>query len=390
MDDMRNGILVLVAAVFAGVCVAADVDESARDQGIPLGSNGRISPYAELGVTYDSNVTLTPTNNSDIYVYERVGLLLSKETGVGMINMNLWTGWRQYQEMTDMNETDWGETLSYTATLFDHATLTLSQSYTKSQSDKDFLTDLIGDIRSLNLGLAYEDELTDRTRYALGYNTSGGEYNDANLFDWSSHSVLLGLQYLYSEETTLSSDLQVGLLSSEGFTNSAMTYSVRLGAQTVLTEKTAGGAGVSWMYVEGPPSVASPGVFGGLTWQAAETLSLGLTMDTAITPAVEYESNYIINYTTVLSASLALTERITASSNVGLHYHTYTEDVLHNDGSVGPLTVMVYTAGAALTYSPPWRYATLFTRIDWQSQESDLTDRDWTRTAVTAGIRLQY
>lgn len=387
---MRIRLLALIFPTLAGVCMMVHAEDPGRDQGIPLGTNGRISPYAEVGVTADSNVTLTETNNSDIYVYERVGLVISKETAIGLINMDLWALWKQYQEFTDLNQTDWGESLTYTATFFEHATLSFSQSYTKSQSDKDFLTDLIGDIRSLNLGLTYEDELSERTRYALGYNTSGGQYNDASLFDWSSHSVLLGVRYLYTEETTLSSDVQVGLLSSEGFTNSTMTYSVRLGAQTILTEKTAGSAGVSWMYVEGPPSVATPGVFGGLTWQAAETLSFGLTMDTTITPAVEYESNYIINYTTVLSASLALTERITAASNVGLHYHTYTEDVLHSDGSVGPLTVMVYTAGAALTYSPPWRYATLFTRIDWQSQESDPADRDWTRTAVTAGIRLQY
>lgn len=358
-------------------------------EGILIGDT-LIRPYADGSVAFDSNVLLTSSNVEDTVLNGLAGITINSSGKSGSaVGLHVWVLSKKYREYEELTATDIGESLSLTADLADMAKFTISQNYSKSTEDKNFLADFVGDMKHFSGSMGYAFPVGKRLIADVGFFAKSGVYDQEQLYDWDEQGGMLRLLYKATEDTSAILDTSATRMSSSGQTNATMSYAARAGARTQVTDKTDVEGTLGVVSVDDESGSLSPSLQGAAHWQASDNSRFVLDATTQVYPAPQYAENYVVANRCLLGITVEASETVSLSADATLQYNTYTEDIVV-DEVYRHLTETVVAGGAMIVYAVPLRFLNLYARVETQEKTTSIDEGGYDRRRLILGLRLQY
>lgn len=260
----------ILAASSALATLTLIVASSDAGTGLGLGS-WRLSPYLELGGTYDSNVYKTrDAEVSDVYAEPELGLRFSSSTETNRLTLggNLFYSRREYASESDLSFNTYGDNVGLRYGEQQRSFAELVQSFRRVRDNDRHASDIetsglsasmVQDIHTLSaqrdvhqLGATAEQRLTDKTDLTVGYRYASSAYDEEGFFDLDGHLGQADLAYLLTDKTAAFVSFRYGVQSQEESSGTADLATVRLGLQARGTEKVTCKIGIGMERYERP------------------------------------------------------------------------------------------------------------------------------------------
>lgn len=413
MKRYAGWLVVAVALVLAGSLGSA----SAANLGDVGGVNVKLTPYGEVGGSWDSNPFLVETGEEDLFFAELeagadlalTGRMLSIQLG-GYINERLYSK----DVPSDLEDPSFGERFTVLAGDRDTARIRLYQSYQDvtdysrmiqgdlTMADTD--TSLVSEDRSdrtrrtlMDVAFNVGRDITDKTMADLSYAFHAVDYDSEVLYDTTRQNVGAQFGWLATSKGAAIAYGEYGIESSDSYADDAGWFTVQVGYMTRASDKVNARCAVGVQSYDSTTLVARDGSSSGDlgrqtgfsaslagTWKVTDRLSLAALADRGMA-AASIEPNVREITRVGIAANQAIASKIGVSAGCSYRY----DDYLLANTSGQERNVNAVGVNAAVNYRP-YTWARFFVAASYEDSNSNLEGEDYAQTRVTVGSHFEY
>ena len=409
----------LVSLSFIALCAQAGPGDGIRVAGDALTA----SPFAAIGVSYESDTLMTPEEEMDDVSYDfTAGVDLNGKATWATASLRGWYQTRTYDTIDERNSDNLGESFSVAFSEVAGIAIGLSQSYSKitdygfNESDvglapmgqQQYDAYLLEGVTlaaereqqsyGLNLGRAFRKlHLTAGAGFSsASYDTAdagyaSNSYENEELGGSDAISASAGAEYELTPKMSAVLTLGGSQQDSDVLMDDAISASARVGARYRATAKVDVAATVG--YMQNDAGETSDGVElkqSGLAydvsgvWQCSRKASASISAGSSMAASEAYAEN--IKRADAISASLDydLSARWGASVSASARRDSYDDAI---DGETSPEQDGV-GGSAALTYQAPGNFLSVTLRANHDRYSSNIEDDyDITRVSLAANVK---
>lgn len=379
-------------------------------EGFKLDEHTSFSPFVEGSYTYDSNVGLLPSGNSDEDWFRDfvAGGSLLRLTDWMSANLRLWWQTREYQDHTALNDSTWQE--NFDGVFGDRRQLATMVSQKHSDvSDYEFTQSDVGarnqekqavgrllEGRTIRVPRTLDDmgaavgHDTDKLETQVGLNYGAADFKDPKLHDFNETSGDLNLGYKSSDKMAETLAFTYGGLNTDNGMSDLSYWKVKLGTRINTSYKTSINAGAGIQEMDSTLSTgekANDQSFHydlAATWAVTERLSIQAFGRNEILPTMAYSDNAMEINQFSLGAIQYLTSSIFASAGVSFRRDNFTRTI---DGRTGWEELRGYQC--RLEYENPRRILRAFAKLGYEEYTSNIMD-PYDQLRATLGLSLCY
>jgi hypothetical protein len=349
-----------------------------------------LTPGVELMGVYDSNVAFADDKvNDDFSVILKPSLWVSRKSATVETEASLWGSFEQYARLTELNHTDFGESLFVGLWNRNSVLVKINESF-GSYHEPGWAPDEIVDIRLTKAGVSAGKDMTDKLQLDTAYNFNSTDYQFPGLYNWYQNAVQAEIAHAITPKSSAILTGNAGTQNSEGSDSTANFESVLMGAKTRLTRKVQGKIGFGWYgHNSSVNSISMVGYDAELTWRATPKIDVRALADNAVEPARDQRDNYDIISQMHLSCTWRFNDRFSGTVSASFIQDEYDQKVVIGDSEVKERDYR--TVGRIrLTYAPPARFLTAFAEQGYQARSSNLADSGYDEVMTTIGLAITY
>ncbi len=369
--------------------------------------NWRLSPFLDLSATYDSNVGIDGTDESDYFTDLWLGTDLLRKTEKLTLQAQVWGKIRNYADQTDQNYEGFGEIIGISYVPWNELRLKLEQHYAQLTDYEYTLqftnTGLVTlqdkterqDRERFSIGVGMELPLSDKMTLALDAAYGYVDYDNSATFDGTERTVSLELAYKVTDKTALFVYGDYELLDSDGNDDATIVYALRVGAKTLTTDKLTfrAGAGTIWYKVDNGPgadaeSDAEFNFNAQAAWQATPKISIVASARNYLRIAADSADNAKDATEFSLGGNYRLSDSISLSLTGAYSMTEYINPIMIG-GNLIDREQDIWMMRTRLTYTPPAQFISFYLDAQYNTVDDNSGD-DYDQLRLGAGVRLRY
>jgi hypothetical protein len=356
--------------------------------GLELGRM-RVSPWAELQATHDSNVGLTETDElSDYSVSAKIGVEAVQKSDKLLFVGQLWGLSQSYDKLSAEDHEDFGQLLNIDLGSREYLQGKLRQEYL----DLDNLDPVTGSIEgrkrgaiSAGVGRAFGEKI--EIDLMAGYTSL--DYDAPWLFDWEEQRLDLRAGYNLTDKSMLFLDGIIGNQESDANVNDADYFTTHLGYAIRGTEKLNASIGVGFTEFDADSDFSIFSYDAQVNWMPSEKIFFSAALRDYIQPAIQNQENYIVFTDLAFIGEWRITQSYSVSLTQYFVNNDYEEDVEVDGVALAREEDRVGTRARA-SYISSAEFLEIYVQGEFENRDSTLSGGDYDRTLFSVGAVLNY
>lgn len=399
------------------------VSSGGPGEGIRLGKL-TISPFANLGLTYDSNVFLMEDNElDDLFLDATLGVSATEKIRSIAFDARGWYMFRRYQTYTEKSHDEWAESLAISYGSSEKTLISLSQRFRKTEDyertpgsveyvNPENQTLILSEDRTMrvprelaDIGVSISHKLGEKTAVMASAAFNNNNYESSGLLDWNEGSAMASISRKVTEKTSASLSASYGLQNSDGLSGRVDFSSVDLGVavrQSAKLHLDASGGVQFYNAPEntGPSKPAFITFNAAARWAATKKWTLQLSTRNGMQPASQVANDTMKVTLFSLSAERPIRQNwlfsVTGAYRYDLYHHTIApganagpEDTgeIQNDATQGEAWSRQWAGHISLNYNPIRKPYNIYTEVRYEDTESVWFKYEQLRASIGLSVR---
>lgn len=384
-----------------------------------------LSPFVNATLTYDSNVFLEEEDEKDDLFFDIMfGLSAAEHFRSVSLSARAWYMIRQYQEYTEKDHDEWGESASIGIGSVEKTLLEVSQRFRRTEDyertpgsveyvNPENQTLILSEDRTMrvprelnDIGVSLTRRLGEKTYVMVSGAFNGNDYDSQGLYDWTEGTYMAQLTRKLTDKTSATLSGSYGSQSSDGLTGSVDFYSLNGGVTMRRSAKLHldASGGMSWYHAPDGTGPERPGFIDfnvAARWLATENWTLQMSSRNGMQPASQFKNDTMKVTLFSLSAERPIKTSWLFSMTGAYRYDLYhntpapggpsaPEDTgeIQNDARSGESWSRQWAGHVRLDYRPVRKPYNLFAEVRYEDTESVWFE--YVQLRATLGLALRY
>lgn len=393
-------------------------------EGIRLGKM-TISPFINASVTYDSNVFLDEDDTKDDFFLDAMfGVSAAEQVRTVSLNLRGWYMIRRYQEYTEKDHDEWGESASIGIGSSERTLLQISQRFRRTEDyertpgsveyvNPENQTLILSEDRTMrvprylnDVGISLSRKLSEKTTILASGAFNSNDYDSKSLLDWQEGTLLAQLSRRLTDKTSATLSGSYGIQKSDGLTSDVDFYSVDVGlvlrrSAKLHLDTSLGIEQYNAPAGTGPDQPAFVTFNAAARWAATKKWTLQLSSRNGMQPASQYVNDTMKVTLLTLSAERPLSKSWLFSITGAYRYDMYNNTVnpggpsspddtaeLQDDATSGEAWSRQWAGNLRLSYNPERKPYNLYAEVRYEDTQSVWFEYEQLRASL--GLSARY